>query len=84
MTGYLLQYEFIHSFICVQKQPICSTSYINKSNDEYYSGIYKVARVYNHGRYQIPQIRCDEEYNDMMNKIKDYMDIDINLLPPRD
>ena len=56
----------------------CGAIYIqSKEDDQYYKAIDKLLRTYNQAGFGITTIHCDREFNEMIDPIKDELDITI-------
>ena len=56
----------------------------NTTSEAYYKVINKVFRMYNKGGYTIKRIDCDGEYEPLMEKVQDDLDIEMNYANPGD
>ena len=56
----------------------------NTTSEAYYKVIDKVFRMYNKGGYTIKRIECDGEYEPLMEKVQDDLDIEMNYANPGD
>ena len=60
------------------------TFFQSTMGEEYYSAIDKVLRKYNAGGYTISKIECDCEYQSIMDKVKDNLQVEMNYTNAQD